>query len=799
MANAFDQFDAPAGNAFDRFDAVEEKPKKGGFLQGIGNVAAGGLRGAGSIGATLLTPIDLLMGNTKTIGNPERRRAMDDALGTMGAETDSFGYGVGKLTGEVLGTMGIGGAAANVIGRAPGVATRAGPFLDALRTGGFSVGNATGKAAMGARVAGGSAGGALAAGAVNPDDAGIGAVVGGAFPLVAQGAGVAGRAIGRGYRSAMMPKDARVAEKLSVMLQRSPDDLMRAMQAPAPGNIPGYRATVPQILQMPETSQLQRSLKTAGTNAIGTAERAQQDQFRAALERVAPADLSLQDAAARAGGALQDFAKPARATATENVRRSFDSVDPFNETALFLPIEDMQKAVSKFLGAGTFGTGGSARDAVATATDVGTEFLPAIKATTKKVIGKGQTLEQAVRAAGGLKPGSSGLGGEMADLGRKQSGTTGLINAKSGKSADLLAAQMHQRGFISDPDPALLIETLRNGGGRGVYANDFTDNAFAGMAERAMGDLPEAERIAKTVPFATVQNLRSSIGEAAERASMKGANKEAAALRDMVGSIDSRINRAAGGSVQKGEFFPQDIAAQYREALGLHADKMKRFETGPQMGMFRQGGDGQASIQGAEIPSRFFSGKRSQVEDVKALKTLVGNRGDLMDEMKRYAMTEAGSTANSAGELTTKYTKWLLSRSGANRELFSKTEQATLKEVGEAVTRSFKAENLGRVSGSDTAQKLAGMQSLGLLDNRFLDIAANRIPVLGSFTGPMLSGLRQNATQSQNNTLAGLLANPDEFSRALGAIPSNNPGMLTNAMRALGPTAHRAAPVVSAQ
>jgi len=69
--------------------------------QFLGNLGAGALRGAGSIGATLLTPYDLLRGNTKSLGNPERRADMDAALQELGADTGSVAYGAGKLGGKI--------------------------------------------------------------------------------------------------------------------------------------------------------------------------------------------------------------------------------------------------------------------------------------------------------------------------------------------------------------------------------------------------------------------------------------------------------------------------------------------------------------------------------------------------------------------------------------------------------------------------------------------------------------------------------------------------------------------------
>lgn len=166
--------------------------------QGAGNVLAGLTRGAGSIGATLMAPKDMLMDAIDGKGlslasNRQRRTDMDAALGSMGAETDSFGYGAGKLAGEIAGTAGAGGAAANVFGKfAPRIATAAPGLLEAIRTGGMSANGA----GMATRAAGGAIGGGLSAGLINPEDAATGAAIGAIAPGVISLAGNIGKSIG---------------------------------------------------------------------------------------------------------------------------------------------------------------------------------------------------------------------------------------------------------------------------------------------------------------------------------------------------------------------------------------------------------------------------------------------------------------------------------------------------------------------------------------------------------------------------------------------------------------------------
>ena len=771
-------------------------PKGSPVVQGIGNTAAGLLRGAGSIGATLLAPVDVaadaLAGKGVSLdSNRQRRAAMDSALQDMGAEPDSWLYKGGKIGGEIAGTAGAGGVLGNVAGRLGASA----PVVQAITSSGFSAGGKTGMAGMATRAAGGALTGGVTAAAVNPDDAATGAALGAVLPIAMQGVGKVAGAVGRGVQNMRAPVEARAAQKIAALAGMKPTDMADMLVQPGPSMIPGYKQTVPQIMQEPTISQLQRSLKTAGTNAIGDAERAQQAQLRAALERVAPIDLSVQDAAQRAGGAIDDYAKSAYKEAGKKVSAAFDAIDPFNESAVMLPIDEMMAARGKYLGAGTFGDGSKAAQAIATAQEVGTQALPAVKAVPQSA-GRVQSLEQAVRAQGGIRPGDY-LGREISELGRKQSKTTGLVS-KVGRDVEAMAEAMYERGFTPDNDPATLLDMLRNGGGRGSYANDAMEAGFQRMADNAAGDLPGADVVRKAVPFETVQNLRSSIGEAAQQAKLAGSNKEAAALRGMVESIDDSIKRIAGGGAQPGEYFAPDMVTGYKNARALHQAKKLQFETGPQIGMFRQAGDGQQVIQGAEIPGKFFSSSRSQADDVKAFKRLIGNRADLADELKRYAVTEAASTSNASGDLTSKYIKWMESRSGAARELFTDGEMATLREVGKAVEKSLGAENLGRVTGSDTAQKLAALNNMGLLDNKAVNILATRIPFVGQFTGPMLSGLRETAIQKQNKQLAGLLADPDALAAALRKATPGDSDLL-RLLRPAGRGLLQTAPVISAQ
>ena len=169
------------------------------------------LEGAGEIGATLMAPVDAAaraMGvQNSFIGRDDRRKDMRAGAKEMGADQDSLQYQLLKMLPQIAGTAGAGGVlakGAQGIGAAPAI-------VNALRTGGMSTGGATGLGSQVARVAGGAATGGAAAGLVNPEDAGIGAMVGGALPIATQAAGAAGRGIGSMLRPSA--ETAAVAQK----------------------------------------------------------------------------------------------------------------------------------------------------------------------------------------------------------------------------------------------------------------------------------------------------------------------------------------------------------------------------------------------------------------------------------------------------------------------------------------------------------------------------------------------------------------------------------------------------------
>lgn len=207
MAGPWEDFrkqDASDGpwNEYDR----RGKPEKS-LLQKVagayGDYTAGAVRGAGSIGSTLLWPIDkatdLIKGDREGLPsrNEQRRQDIDAGLQSMGADPESLPYQGGRLVGEIAGTAG----APGVIAKGATVIPALSKFAPAIQSGGFNLGTAaTANPLANALMRGGAGGvaGGTQAGMVSPDSAGIGALIGGVAPGAVSAAGAAGNAISSG-------------------------------------------------------------------------------------------------------------------------------------------------------------------------------------------------------------------------------------------------------------------------------------------------------------------------------------------------------------------------------------------------------------------------------------------------------------------------------------------------------------------------------------------------------------------------------------------------------------------------
>jgi hypothetical protein len=776
-------------NAVTPFGGVLNLIGSGDPIQDAKNMFAGGLRGSGSIGTTAISGVRGALGMLGVpeeflpIPGPERRRAMDEALRNMGAETQTGMFQLGKLGAEVAGTSGVGpGLAAGVsrlAGAVPQIGRFAGPLANALQSGGTVTGlspKGLGHLAdIGYRGIGGALAGGASAAAIDPETAGegagIGALIGPGLKLAGGLGDVAGRAINYA-RNGPAPRDAQTILDIGGYTAQQIPEVRAALAQQGPQIINAPR-TVPQILaggrptaegMQPNgaIAQFGRTMRNAGDQAGLRAEQLQDMARTEALNRVAPVAPSTVEAGADFGIHFRPKVKAADESARAATERAFNAVDPnpVPESKFLLPIDKLKAAQNEFLGPGTFGTGRDAAAAIKEAERIGTQELPAV-APVKVVKRQGEDLFTAMRALGGIKQDSAGaklFAGEIKDL--KQSGARAVIQNGRGQSPDTLAQSMHARGFIDDPDPATLFNAMReHAAGRKVFsvASDRRGALRAGV-EAAQGDAPGAERIAKTVPFKEVQSLRSSIGEAWQNAVDNKATKEAAALNKMREEIDSAVENVASGGGHESEFFPRDMVDQWRKALKMHADRMGKYREGPVSNVFRE------NVDDAGLAGHFYSARPSQANDVRAFKGVADP--DSLALLKSYATTGA---AGKRDVLTSaQFNDFLKARAGANAELFTDAEQAHLRAIGGSLKEADRATRLGMATGSPTEQnRIATAMSLGALDSRAATLAAKAIPYIGT---PALEGIRNVVTKAKVNRLGRLMADPVELERAIARL-----------------------------
>jgi hypothetical protein len=186
--------------------------------------AIGGLvRGAGSIGKTLLAPIDAAVRAVNSgqpfnvggydIAGQDRGQGMDAGLDALGVDRNSTAFQTNKLGAEIAGTSGVGGLLSKGLGMIPAAAKYLPSLIPALQTGGMSAGGATGAYGVANRVAGGALTGAGTAGLVNPDDASSGALIGAALPIVGKTLAMAGAKLGAPSQMGVNPRTFETAKK----------------------------------------------------------------------------------------------------------------------------------------------------------------------------------------------------------------------------------------------------------------------------------------------------------------------------------------------------------------------------------------------------------------------------------------------------------------------------------------------------------------------------------------------------------------------------------------------------------
>lgn len=292
----------------------------------------------------------------------------------------------------------------------------------------------------------------------------------------------------------------------------------------------------------------------------------------------------------------------------------------------------------------------------------------------------------------------------------------------------------------------------------------------AGAPPSALQSLLDDLAAMQTAPVGTLGNLRSRARELAYNFSQQGATRDkraAAVAGDIRQAIDDQIQqtaeRATRGDLAPGEAFTPDMAAQLLKAQAAKREHEARFGTGPASQMWKDGADGAPRLQDAEVFRAFFNPGAAQVSDARQFGRMVGDNVPARAAMQQAALADlAGRATNTTtGALgNAAFQQWRQGRAGALPELLNPQQMGLLDAVGSDLSRAAHAENLGRATGSNTAQNLEN----GVLFARPLELAARMVPVVGK---EGLEVLRNAQRRRLARQVEELLLNPDQAAEAL--------------------------------
>ena len=801
-----------------------------------------------------------LTGNKEMIGAEAERQAKE-----WETQNPDIASKAGRLVGNIAATaplapsMGMGAAAANL----PRLAS-------ALRTGGMTTGAVLPESAawfgakgadIGLRMVGGGLGGAAAGGLIAPSDMAKSGIVGAVLPPVIKGVGISGKYIGE----KLIPDQQLMVDKLAKMTGKSTSDIAAKMEAEKAATAGTYDKNYrpAQLLNEPAFTMAEivaRGKSPKYGDQFAESDAAQNAARLQQIENIAPTYGSHNEAATNAGNAIQDYTLRREAQYRDLGGKRFKAVDPNRETAIELPLEAMQRIKNEFLGEGTdpslrrkvesmlsnseklasqpykpyvqsqkTGTSGLLDD-ISSAEN---ELINLGKETANLEKGGGRTLSQEVRSLGGIK-GYTGTN-ELSDLSRKNAGTTGLINNKSGITAERMVEKLRERGIIDHGDPAKLISQLQDDvrGIRHIPTQDtrMAENLWQAKANKnldsglqdyvagkkseldnylqSLGGVdgsvfpPSVKTMPRQLPFETIKKQRESYATLANDQNLS--NAERAAASGIVREIDQHLGDVIAGKGGALETMEQGAGKRYGKANQKWEDLQNRFKTGAQSGIFAER-NGQPVLQGAQIADKFYNSTSKQVPQIEDFKRLIGYNTQLADELKRVATTKAKGAATADGSLSgSKLDQFIKNYSGANKGLLSEAENAKLAEILADVKRAEATSKAGLPKGqSATWEKQAGEQNLignSLLDNSLMNFLAYKAPVLRMAGAPMHSAAKTALETSRANQLAELMADTPNFMKQLeaAAIRDQKKKLANNFMESVLPLTYRAAPALSAQ
>lgn len=757
--------------------SILENPQ--GALTAGGQLLKGGARGVKDVidtGAMWAAQgFDALAGTNEG----ERVRAMNDA-GKVDFKRDnpSPGASVGRFAGQMATTLPVGpllGAGASALG--------AGRLGSALATSGMTTGGARGAGDLAIRTLAGGAVGGLTAGLVNPDDMSMGAGIGAALPGALQLAGKLGGTVYSAVKAGKPGAGRLLADALGVTEAELPAIIKAANAAPE-SLVPGSKLTLSQALQQqganqPSVKMLER-IAAAGPGGDTLLKR-YADQGTARMDALRAQGAQTYQGAAReessrAGNQIGALLRTQAGDEREALGRAWKGSDGLGGVygrardegiALQLPIDRMKEAMSP-LGRGSVMGGNDARNVLKTAEDIGTDVLPGLKPIPMSA-GQTQSLEQAVRSQGGIQPGKY-LNKEITELGRKQSKTTGLVS-KVGRDVEAMATTMHERGFLPDNDPATLLQALRSGGGRRIFADDHMEAGFQRMAEAAAGDMPEAGRIAKAVPFDEFQRLRRDSGAlAAKQSARPEGGAESGVLTQFQKLLAGRADDAAMGNFLPGENMTPGFMEDYNSARDMTRQFHERYSGGNNIAQILRKPAGQNyTLGGDEITNKLWHGGSGLQDDVRNLKNVLSgdNQQPAMKSLQQFIMSDAASKTKGSGDLGAALPRYVETRMPGLLEALDDGQFKALTGVASDIRNADAAAAVPGLLGSDTYAKASRAMDGGLLDSTFAKTAGRFLSFKGLGVEPVRAKLADMVMQHKGRTVSELLANPKAAAAAL--------------------------------
>lgn len=792
--------------------SVLENPQ--GALTAGGQLVMGGLRGVkdGIDGGAEW----LAKGYDKVAGTQEAApvKAMNDAGKTQFKQDNpSVGASIGRVGGNMLVTAPVGpvlGAGATALGL-----TRAGT---ALASSGMTAGQAApgvagwvGNQAL--RAGTGAAVGGASAALVDSDSLGMGAGIGAITPGVLQLAGKFGSTVYNAVKGNQAGAGKLLAQAMGIS-EAELAQVIKAANAAPESIVDGSKLTLSQAMQQqgvkqPAVTMLERiAAEGPGGNQL-LSRYAQQGESRLNALKNQGAQTYQGAAATEAENTGNKLAALLRTQAGDEraaVRAAWDGSDGSlgvhgravqEGAALQLPLDRMKALVADRMGDGYTGSAATAGKTITEAERIGTDLLPGIKPIPQSA-GQTQSLEQAVRRAGGIQPGNY-LGKEISELGRKQSKTTGLVS-QYGRNVEAMADDMHARGFLPDNDPATLLQALRSGGGRRIYADDHVEAGFQRMAEQAMGDMPGPERVAKAVPFKSFQALRSSAGQDAARLSEKTGNAvEAGVMTQFEKLMAGRADDAAAGNLLPGESMSRGLMDDYNAARNLTRDWHQRYEGGNAISRILDAPGGNFRLNGNEVTNKLWHGGAGLAGDVSTLKQVLSdnNRNPAMDSLRQFIMTDAAGKTTASGNFGAALPNYVESRLPGLQEALSPEQLNALTRVAADIRNAEAAANVAGLRGSDSYAKVSRAMDTGIFDSDGAKSVAKLLSLKGLGGETIRNKLAEMVTQSKGKTIAALMADPKAAAAAL-ADKSFVRSLDNEALQKLRLVVARGAPILAA-